>query len=281
MAGYTKLFNSILQSTIWREDDKTRIVWITLLAMADKNGVAETSIPSLADAARVSLEDCLTALEKLKSPDKYSRTKDHEGRRLEECDGGFFMLNHAKYRAKMSADERREYNRQKQAEWREKNVKLPSNKVNDGQSKLSKSTLSAHTEAEAKEDKTPALSGEHQAFIVGWQHNYKVRWSVDYFFKGGRDGKAVKELLALGITRIDLLEIAKKAWDANPPTFETKQAQTIHGFREYINQLNLFAKNANNTKHNPQRIDRSIGTANEGIASRYRGLGKVVKPTDT
>ena len=54
MAGYTKLFNSILMSTIWREDDKTRIVWITLLAMADKNGIAETSIPSLADAARVS-----------------------------------------------------------------------------------------------------------------------------------------------------------------------------------------------------------------------------------
>ena len=48
MAGYTKLFNSILQSTIWREDDKTRIVWITLLAMADKNGIAETSLPSLA-----------------------------------------------------------------------------------------------------------------------------------------------------------------------------------------------------------------------------------------
>ena len=43
MPGYTKLFNSILASTIWRADDKTRIVWITLLAMADKHGIVEAS----------------------------------------------------------------------------------------------------------------------------------------------------------------------------------------------------------------------------------------------
>jgi hypothetical protein len=154
MAGYTKLFNSILMSTIWREDDKTRILWITLLAMADKNGIAETSLPSLADAARVSFEDCKAALEKLKSPDEYSRTKEHDGRRIQECDGGFFLLNHGKYRAKMSADERREYNRLKQAEWRNKNVKHQSATVID---KSKVSTLSAHTEAEAD---TKAEAGE-------------------------------------------------------------------------------------------------------------------------
>jgi hypothetical protein len=146
MAGYTKLFNSILMSTIWREDDKTRIVWITLLAMADKNGVAETSLPSLADAARVSFDDCIKALEKLKSPDEYSRTKDNEGRRITEIEGGFLLLNHGKYREKMSADERRDYNAKKQAEWREKHpVKKVSNNVNDGGDKLPESAMSAHT----------------------------------------------------------------------------------------------------------------------------------------
>jgi hypothetical protein len=33
-----------------------------------------------------------------------------------------------------------------------------------------------------------------------------------------------------------------------------------------------------NAKNGVQRIDRSIGTANEGIASRYKDFGKVVKP---
>lgn len=121
MSGYTKLFNSILASTIWRADDKTRIVWITLLAMSDKDGICEGSVPGLADMARVSLEDCEHALLELSSPDAYSRTSEHEGRRIEAVDGvGWRLLNHAKYRAKMSEDERREYNRKKQAEWREK-----------------------------------------------------------------------------------------------------------------------------------------------------------------
>jgi hypothetical protein len=165
MAGYTKLFNSILASTIWREDNETRIVWITLLAMANKNGVAETSIPSLADIARVSFKKCVAALEILKSPDKYSRTKEHEGRRIAECDGGFVLLNHAKYRAKMSLDERKEYNRVKQAERRQKialgvnsvstNVKLVNDMSNTSMTvndNSNKSALSAHTDTDTDTD---------------------------------------------------------------------------------------------------------------------------------
>ncbi len=158
MSGYTKLFNSILASTIWRSSDTTRIVWITLLAMSDKDGVCEGSIPGLADFARVSIEDCEAALAELIAPDPYSRTSEHEGRRVEVIDGvGWQLLNHAKYRMKMSEDERREYNRQKQAEWRARQKELeaskdvnecqePSITVNDGQSQ---SAVSAHTDTEA------------------------------------------------------------------------------------------------------------------------------------
>ena len=153
MSGYTKLFNSILASTIWREDDKTRLVWITLLAMADKNGVAEGSVPGLADMARVSIEDCEEALRKLMAPDKYSRTKENAGKRIKEVEGGWAILNHAKYRAKMSTDERREYNRLKQQEFRQKastRSQQTSITVNDSQSQSEMSMLSADTEAKAK-----------------------------------------------------------------------------------------------------------------------------------
>jgi hypothetical protein len=160
MSGYTKLFNSILLSTIWREDDKTRIVWITLLAMADKHGNCETSIPSLADAARVSLSDCVASLEKLKSPDEWSRTKEHEGRRIEECDGGFMLLNHAKYRAKMSLDERREYNRVKKAESRQKCVSKCQTKSMTVNDKNGSSALSAHTEADSDTKAEAIMEGE-------------------------------------------------------------------------------------------------------------------------
>jgi hypothetical protein len=142
---FTKLFNSILDSTIWQEPPATKLVWITLLAMADRNGDVHASIPGLAKRAGVTLEECESALECLRSPDKYSRTKDHEGRRIREMDGGFTLLNHGKYRALLSAEERKEYNRKKQAEYRAS--KYVSKNVNDSQLQSAKCT---HTEAEAE-----------------------------------------------------------------------------------------------------------------------------------
>lgn len=120
MQGYTKLFNSILASSIWSESDQTRIVWITILAMSDRNGNVGASLPGLAALARVSLKQCKQAVETLESPDKYSRTADFEGRRIEKIDGGWRILNYLKFRKLLSAEERREYLRVKQQEHRDR-----------------------------------------------------------------------------------------------------------------------------------------------------------------
>ena len=120
MAGYTKLFGSILDSTIWREQNSTRILWITMLAMAGKSGVVESSVPGLADRARLSRAETDAALLALMAPDPDSRTKEHEGRRISAVDGGWLILNHGKYRAKLSMEERREYQRIWQQNYRVK-----------------------------------------------------------------------------------------------------------------------------------------------------------------
>lgn len=128
MSTHAGLFSSIVHSTIWREPHPVRIVWITMLAIADrKTGIAQASVPGLADLARVTILECEGAILVLQAPDPHSRTPDHEGRRIEPRDGGWAILNHAKYRAKMSADDRREYLRIKQKEGRDR-AKLP----NDG-----------------------------------------------------------------------------------------------------------------------------------------------------
>jgi hypothetical protein len=156
MTGYTKLFNSILASTIWREDDKTRLVWITLLALTDKNGVVEASIPGLADLARVSLEDCERALANLHKPDKYSRSKDHDGRRIETVDGGWLVLNRAKYRDKMSADDRRERDRDRQRRHRQMLTVTPSVTHVCDSSRMSRQTeTETETEKETKANTRP------------------------------------------------------------------------------------------------------------------------------
>lgn len=118
--GYTKLFSEIIMSTVWKEPDYVRIVWITMLALKDRWHIVNASIPGLADASKVSIEQCEKALKILSSPDKYSRSIEHEGRRIEKIDGGWYILNGEKYRNKMSLDERREYQRIKQQEYRQK-----------------------------------------------------------------------------------------------------------------------------------------------------------------
>lgn len=114
---YTKLFSSITESTVWGEPYATRIVWVAMLAMADAKGQVYGSIPGLARRANVTLQEVETALESFRLPDPYSRTKDADGRRIEDIDGGWRLINHAKYGAIRGAEERREYKR----EWDRKN----------------------------------------------------------------------------------------------------------------------------------------------------------------
>jgi len=120
MSGYTKLFSSIIASTIWREDNDTRIVWITMLAMADRYGIVEASVPGLSDMARVDVDGTRRSILKLMSPDPDSRSDEYEGRRIEKVEGGWRILNHGRYREKLSEDDRREYQRRWQAQRRAK-----------------------------------------------------------------------------------------------------------------------------------------------------------------
>jgi len=116
--NWTKLFNTIITSSVWQADDTTRLVWITMLATKDSNGIVEASIVGLAHIARVSMEDCEKAIHILESPDPYSRTKTKDGRRIEKVPGGWKVINHVMYREKGRSVGRREYLRQKQAERR-------------------------------------------------------------------------------------------------------------------------------------------------------------------
>lgn len=109
---YTKLFSSITESTVWGESYSTRIVWVTMLAMADASGNVYGAVPGLARRANVTLAEVEGALLAFMSPDPYSRTKDEDGRRIEEIDGGWCLINHGKYSAVRGAEERREYKRQ-------------------------------------------------------------------------------------------------------------------------------------------------------------------------
>ena len=110
--SFTKLFNSILTSTIWCEPERTRLVWISMLALADHAGRVHASIPGLASVARVPVEDCRTAIDTFLAPDRDSRTALYEGRRIEPIDGGWRLLNYTKFREMKDEESVRESKRQ-------------------------------------------------------------------------------------------------------------------------------------------------------------------------
>ncbi|MBW2106609.1 MAG: conserved phage C-terminal domain-containing protein [Deltaproteobacteria bacterium] len=183
--GYTKLFNEIIMSTVWRESDPTRLLWITMLALKDRWHIVNASMPGLADAARITIEECRQSLETLSQPDPHSRSKEHEGRRIEPCDGGWVILNGEKYRNKMSLDERREYQRLKQREYREKK-KASDNNV---KSCLQSSQQLTHTEAETKAD-TNNKTFVGQSPTLPIKNNFRKEAKEIIVFLNEKTGKA-------------------------------------------------------------------------------------------
>lgn len=120
---YTKLFHRILQSSVWDYDERTRIVWITLLAMTDSDGCVIGTVKYVARMARLDrtdgeVDDVRRALDRFMGPDPDSLTSEREGRRLEKIDGGWRLINFGKYRELMMKEARREAWRESKAKTR-------------------------------------------------------------------------------------------------------------------------------------------------------------------
>ena len=155
---YVKLFNKILTSSIWDADDKTRLVWITMLAMTDENGVVLSTVNGIAVQARVDKQAALNAIASFLAPDPESRTKEYGGRRLEVVDGGWRLLNHGKYREMMSVEHRRAYWKEKQAEKRARMKAIRSSKPLPGELTYER-ILEAEGQAEADAFQAMAENG--------------------------------------------------------------------------------------------------------------------------
>lgn len=96
--GYAKIYESILDSSVWSESATTRLVWITMLAMADQDGHVEASVGGLARRANVSRDECEAALAVLSSPDPDDKSGVDDGRRIRKVERGWTITNHRQYR---------------------------------------------------------------------------------------------------------------------------------------------------------------------------------------
>lgn len=129
---YVKLFSSIFDSSVWVLPTDARIVWITLLGMADRDGFVFASPFMISRRANISLPSVEMALALFLAPDPNSQSKEHDGRRLTQTPDGYYVLNYRKYRELRSAEERR----MQQNEWMA--ARRRAEKINDGLSTVDK-----------------------------------------------------------------------------------------------------------------------------------------------
>ena len=180
---YAKLFSSILDSSLWAADPPTRVLFITMLAMADRKGYVYASESGLARRALLDPAACASALTKLMSPDQDSldrkRNPDADGRRVEETRTGWRLLNYEYYRDLQDADERRYQDAARKRHGRSRSVTKcppspPSESPSEAESTQGKESggrvAPTIDEVRAHWAKA-ALAGTPEAFF-GWQEEH-------------------------------------------------------------------------------------------------------------
>jgi hypothetical protein len=223
--GYTKVFASIVSSTLWCEDSDTRVVWITMLAMADRHGEVTATIPGLARIACVPLEACEAALAKFLAPDKYSRTETAEGRRIEKIEGGWAIINHAKYRLMASKEDQKEKTAERTRRYRDRHTPSHTVTVTHRDAAVTQDRDIAEAEEDsygsAKENyNSKPTSRNSVANATGEQASPKVQIFQEYLpwmnQRAGKDCRSVLGLLCSTVGDDDALSTLRLCKEADP-----------------------------------------------------------------
>src|SRR6516165_3084329 len=153
---YSKLFSSLIHSSLWRQPVHVRVLFVSLLSIADSRGFVYGSRRGLEAAANIQYDlsnGDADPWQVLMSPDSDSsdllRNPKNRGRRIEQVPGGYRILNFLYYRSLRDNEARREQNRRAQAKFKDKVSQGKPRSAKVSQTKPHK-PQSAHTEAETE-----------------------------------------------------------------------------------------------------------------------------------
>ncbi|HTD17860.1 MAG TPA: hypothetical protein VK673_21935 [Chthoniobacterales bacterium] len=238
--GYTKLFQKILASSIWNEDDKTRLVWVTMLALRNDRNKVEASVGGLAHQARVSVEDCQRALVKLENEDPDDSSGILNGRRVEKVQGGWIIINAEAYKHAQDEDEVRAYHAAYMREWRKRKKGGSVNVgVNGNEESLSdvsdvKTAEQSRTE-QSKEERHHVKKGG----AGGKEEDFRLNGSEE-----PNSGRASRKPVVMTMKAIEELKTnpAYEGIDVNKEAWKFKQwcetNKKVASERRFVNWLN-------------------------------------------
>lgn len=110
--SWSPLFDSIVYSSLWDEPYYVRILFLTMLAIKDRDHIVRRNAYALRKLANITDEEIMLALEVLKMPDtRRGEHQEFEGRRIKEVKEGWLILNGEKYRELLITAKKREQKR--------------------------------------------------------------------------------------------------------------------------------------------------------------------------
>lgn len=243
---YCKLFASLYQGTL-RGRSHEILVFTNLLANADASGYVDKHFNAIGQEVGLSREEVEQAIKNLESPDTESRSPEFDGARIVKMDEhrawGWRIVNYGKYRAIRSEEDRREQNRMAQERFRNKSKH--------------RKPPSAQAEAEAEE---------------------KIQGAKAHAFSTKFKKPTIEEVLLLasksGLPELEAQKFFNYYESNGWKVGRNPMKSWTHALVNWKNNTQTYG---NSTRIGEKRIDRSIGTANEGIAKKYAGMGRVVQ----
>lgn len=209
---YSKLDPGITKSSMWDQPDHIVRVWIAFLAEKDESGFVRGTLSSMKRISNIyddpdgkKFEEAIKCLE---SPDKLSRTKKYDGRRIEPIEGGWIVLNHDIYRLKDEIV--REQTRERVRKFRKKYDNVTDCNVTDT---LQSVSVSVSDSVSVREEGV----GEE---TITWKNNYQTyqKEELEAYTKliSDKDWLSKQEKLKMysGINVLKSLEKAHTYWSS-------------------------------------------------------------------
>ena len=157
---YTKVFSSMFHGSLCTTGPwEALVTFQQMLILADKFGVVDMTADAIARMTTVPLDIIEKGIAALEQPDPYSRNETLDGRRIKRIadhrNWGWEIVNFQHYNSIRTAEDRREYQKRYQREYRAKRKQNVNNVnfVNHELTKSTKKTPHTHSQAQAQTKK--------------------------------------------------------------------------------------------------------------------------------
>lgn len=170
---YGKIFSSMFDGSLYG-NWQAIITLQQMIVLCDVDGVVDMTPQAIAARTSIPLEIIQAGIEILEQPDKYSRTPDAGGRRIERLDDhrpwGWRIVNYKKYRHLVDSETVREQNRERQRRHRSSRSVTDCNaSVTDGNAE------SRYAEAEADVNKKNTTAAPRP---TQYPENFEQAWQL-------------------------------------------------------------------------------------------------------